>query len=76
MSELPPNPKFYNVLYDKKSRLWTVKIDNEKEALLISANKDLCIREAMRLAKECKSDKRAVLIRSVTGEILQRLDYP
>ena len=76
MPELPPNPKFYNVLYIRRARLWAVKIDKQKEALLVSSNKDSCIQEAMRLAKDCKSDKRAVLIRSKTGEILQRLDYP
>jgi hypothetical protein len=64
------------VLYIRRARLWAVKIDKQKEALLISSNKDSCIQEAMRLAKDCKSDKRAVLIRSKTGEVLQRLDYP
>ena len=76
MPELPPNPKFYNVLYIRRARLWAVKINKKKEALLISSNKDSCIQEAMRLAEDCKSDRRAVLIRSKTGEILQRLDYP
>ena len=67
--------KFFHVLCNHKQRTWSVKIDSYKEAVFTSENKDACVAEAKRLAEESTAPSRSVLVRSVSGGIVERVDY-
>ena len=67
--------KFFHVLCNHKQGSWSVKIDHYKEAVFTSENKDACVAEAKRLAEESTAPSRSVLVRSVSGGIVERVDY-
>jgi len=68
--------KFFHVLCNHKQCSWSVKIDDYKEAVFTSEDKAECIAEAKRLAQESTAPNRRVLVRSVSGGIVEQCDYP
>mgnify|MGYP003336043123 CR=1 FL=1 len=67
--------KFFHVLCNHKQGSWSVKIDNYKEAVFTSQNKAECVAEAKKLAQESTASQRRVLVRGMSGGIVEQVDF-
>ena len=73
LETLEPYPTFFHVLYDRKTKTWSVKINDQQESLFEGGDRSKCIEEAKKLCQQSESPRSMVVIRMKNNEIIERL---
>jgi len=73
LETLEPYPTFFHVLYDRKTKTWNVKINDQQESLCEDGDRSKCIEEAKKLCQQSGNPRSMVVIRMKNNEIVERL---
>ena len=73
LETLEPYPTFFHVLYDRKTKTWSVKIGDAQESVFTNQDKNVCVEEAKRMCRESNNPRSIVIVRTITNEIIERI---
>ena len=68
------NIKTFHVLQDRKTRLWSVKVDSERESIATFQTKEEAVEKAMEIIKADRSEQKRLVVHKPGGRSEKLID--